>query len=265
MINPNSITKFRTSHRQDPKLLVEAFNQLADQWDDLCGPGSVLADEFHTHAAFLRGTCERLGRPRVLDIGCGTGRHLVFLAPWIAEGVGIDFAPRMIERARANAAAAGINHVRYATAEASALEQKSLGEFDLILLIGTLEHVMQPAKVLEAARNVLAAGGRVVVIMPHRANLFFLLRRLRRGGNGPVFSSDSMYDVRRLRRLAGSIQLSVEAVHPLPFSIERPGEPTVPLLWRTIAAVLRHVPTVPTRGAFGLVLKEEREDPHVPP
>ncbi len=238
---------------------------MADQWDDLCGPRSGLADEFRSHASALRRTCEQLGRPRVLDIGCGTGRHLIAVAPWIAAGVGIDFAPRMIERARANAAAAGIDHVRYATAEASAVERECLGEFDLVLLTGTLEHVMQPVKVLAAARSVLAPAGRIVVIMPHRANLFFLLRRMRRGGNGRLFGSDSLYDVRRLRRFAASIQLSVEAVHALPFSIDRPGEPTVKLAWRAIAAVLGRVPTVATRGAFGLVLRAEREDPHVPP
>ena len=231
----------------------------------MCGPDSELADEFRAHIFVLRGICERLGRPRVLDIGCGTGRHLIAITPWIAAGVGIDFAPRMIERARANAAAAGIDQLRYATAEASAVECECPGRFDLVLLLGTLEHVMQPVKVLAAARGVLAPAGRIVVIMPHRANLFFLLRRLRRGGDGRLFGSDSLYDVRRLRRLAASIRLSVEAVHALPFSIERPGEPTVPLAWRAIAAVLGHIPTVPTRGAFALVLRAEREDPHVPP
>lgn len=265
MASRNSKTEFRMSQPQDAGNIAEAFNHLADQWDDLCGPGSVLADEFRAHVTFLRGICERLGQPKVLDIGCGTGRHLIYLAPWIAEGLGIDFAPRMIERARANAVAAGIDHVRYAAAEALALDRKILGQFNLALFIGTLEHVMQPAKALEVARSVLAKGGRIVVIMPHRANLFFILRRLRQGGNGRVFASDSLYDVRRLRRMAGSSGLSVEAVHPLPFSINRPGEPSVPLLWRVIAAILRHVPTGPTRGAIALVLKEGREYPRAPP
>ena len=101
--------------------------------------------------------------------------------------------------------------------------------------------------------------------LPHRANLFFILRRLRQRGNGRVFSSDSLYDVGRLRRLAASSGLSVETVYPLPFSIDRPGEPSVSLLWRTIAAILRLMPTGPTRGAFALVLREGREDPHAPP
>ncbi len=265
MVNRNSISECRMSQPQDAGNIAEAFNHLADQWDDLCGPDSVLADEFRAHVAFLRGICERLGRPRVLDIGCGTGQHLIYLTPWIAEGVGIDFAPRMIERARDNAVAAGTDHVRYAAAEALALDRKSLGRFDLVLFIGTLEHVRQPAKALEVARSVLAEGGRIVVIMPHRANLFFVLRRLRQGGNGRVFSSDSLYDVGRLRRLAGSSGLLVEAVRPLPFSIDRPGEPSVPLFWRTIAPILRHIPTAPTRGAFALVLREGREDPRAPP
>jgi SAM-dependent methyltransferase len=141
-------------------------------------------------------------------------------------------------------------------AEASALDRKLLGRFDLALFIGTLEHVTQPVKALKATRRVLAKGGRIVVITPHRANLFFLLRRLRQGGDGRIFTSGSVYDVGRLRRLAGSSGLAVESVHPLPFSIDRPGEPSVPTSWRMIAAILRHLPTAPTRGAFALVLKE---------
>ncbi len=265
MTQRNSRIDFRMSQPQVAGNITEAFDHLAEQWDDLCGPGSLLADEFHAHVAFLRGVCERLGRPRVLDIGCGTGHHLIHLTPWIAEGVGIDFAPRMIECARANAVAAGVDHVRYVEAEASALDRNNLRQFDLALFIGTLEHVVQPAKALEMARSVLANGGRIVVIMPHSANLFFILRRLRQGGNGRVFPSDSLYDVGRLRRLAASSGLSVETVYPLPFSIDRPGEPSVSLLWRTIAAILRLIPTAPTRGAFALVLREGREDPHAPP
>lgn len=253
------------SQPQDAGSIAEAFNHLADQWDDLCGPDSMLADEFRAHHAFLRRICKRLGRPEVLDVGCGTGRHLIHLVPWIAGGVGIDFALRMIERARANADAARADHVRFTVAEAVAVDRKSLGQFDLVLFIGTLEHVMQPAKALEAARSVLAEGGRIVVIMPHRASLFFALRHLRQGANGQVFSSDSLYDVGQLRRLAGASGLLVDAVHPLPFSMIRPGEPSVPLFWRTIAAILMHIPTAPTRGAFALVLRERREDPRAPP
>jgi len=245
--------------------IAEAFDHLADQWDDLCGPSSLIANEFHAHVAFLRRMCQRLGRPRVLDIGCGTGHHLIHLASWIAEGVGIDFAPRMIERARANAVTARIDHVRYAVAEASALDRKNLGRFDLALFIGTLEHVTQPAKALKVARSALAKGGRIVVIMPHRANLFFFLRRLRQGGNGQIFTSGSLYDVGRLRCLAESSGLSVESVHPLHFSIDRPSEPSVPPFWRMIAAILRHMPTAPARGAFALVLREGQEYPRAPP
>ena len=202
---------------------------------------------------------------RILDIGCGTGHHLIHLAPWISEGVGIDFATRMIERARANTVAAGIDHVRYAVTEASMLDRNNPGQFDLALFIGTLEHVTQPAKALEVTRSVLAKGGRIVVIMPHRANLFFFLRRLRQSGNGRIFKSDCLYTVGRLRRLAELSGLSVELVHPLPFSINRPGEVPVPPFWRIIAAILRLIPTAPTRGAFALVLKEAQEDPRAPP
>jgi ubiquinone/menaquinone biosynthesis C-methylase UbiE len=43
-------------------------------------------------------------RPRVLEIGCGTGALLRALAPRIAQGIGLDVSTEMLRRARARCA-----------------------------------------------------------------------------------------------------------------------------------------------------------------
>ena len=43
---------------------------------------------------------ERLARMEVLDIGCGVGRLVPFLAPRVAGYTGVDIAPGMVEEAR---------------------------------------------------------------------------------------------------------------------------------------------------------------------
>ena len=45
----------------------------------------------------------------VLDVGCGTGEHELYLAAQGHESCGIDFVPVAIERAKAKAAERGIN------------------------------------------------------------------------------------------------------------------------------------------------------------
>ena len=45
---------------------------------------------------------------RVLDVGCGTGEHVLFLAQLGYDAAGIDGAPRAIAKARAKAEARGL-------------------------------------------------------------------------------------------------------------------------------------------------------------
>lgn len=70
---------------------------------------------------------------RVLEIGCGTGDTLAALEP--SYGLGIDFSPKMIERAR-------VDHpdlqFRVADVENSADLEAIDGEFDFILVLDTL-------------------------------------------------------------------------------------------------------------------------------
>ena len=70
---------------------------------------STGSPEQHGHAQRLLeyrlALVRSLARPRptdvVLDLGCGTGHHLLALGPEVARGIGIDVSPGMIELARA--------------------------------------------------------------------------------------------------------------------------------------------------------------------
>lgn len=226
----------------------DAFDRLAAGWNAASGPGSPLAADFRANLECLEELCRGYGGARVLDIGCATGLHLIHLAPHIAEGVGIDFAPAMIAAARAGAA--GLANLRFAVADA--LENGPPGRFDLVLLVGVVEHLADPAAALGRAARRLDAGGRVVVITPHRANPLFLWKRLR-GRRATCFDGDRLYGVADLARLARRAGLAVEAVRPLPFSMHRPADPApAPVRWAARLAAL--VPAAPTRGAFAMVL-----------
>jgi SAM-dependent methyltransferase len=58
---------------------------------------------------------------KVLDIGCGTGEHTILLTRLGYDVLGIDFAPRAVEQARANAAEQGVD-ARFEVADAMNLE-----------------------------------------------------------------------------------------------------------------------------------------------
>jgi SAM-dependent methyltransferase len=45
---------------------------------------------------------------KVLDVGCGTGEHTIYLSALGYDVYGLDFSPRAVEQARANAAARNV-------------------------------------------------------------------------------------------------------------------------------------------------------------
>ena len=73
-------------------------------------------------------------RGSVLDVGCGTGENLLYLATRGHEALGLDFVPVAIERAKAKAAQRGINAHFIVK---NALELKNLGrKFDTVIDCG---------------------------------------------------------------------------------------------------------------------------------
>ena len=88
--------------------------------------------------AFAALAAEGRLRGRVLDVGCGTGEHVLMAADAGCESVGIDIASSAIRLAQAKASERGIS-ARFMVGDARSLA--SLGEqFDVILDCG-LFHV----------------------------------------------------------------------------------------------------------------------------
>lgn len=88
---------------------------------------------------------ERLPAGRVLDIGCGTGTNVIYLAKRGWRGVGVDFIGTAIRRAKRKARAANLskNEAQFYVADASKLDFLS-GPFDLVMDIGCL-HALSDA------------------------------------------------------------------------------------------------------------------------
>lgn len=98
------------------------------------------------------------GRPRILDVGCGTGANLEMLAAFgDAEGVDIS------EDALAFCRERGLTRVRRGAAEALPYED---AQFDLVTALDVVEHLDDDRAGLAEMRRVLRPGGRALLFVP---------------------------------------------------------------------------------------------------
>lgn len=112
---------------------------------------------------------------KVLDLGCGGGEFLDFLAQhgYSAAG-GIDYSEEQIARCHAR----GLHRVEQ-VADAHHFLRQHQGEFDCVVMNDVLEHIpkTQCVRLLEDIRTALGSGGRCVVKVPNAANVFGLVAR----------------------------------------------------------------------------------------
>ena len=121
-----------------------------------------------------RAFAEAGGVHRVIDVGAGTGQHAIALVRSGYDVVGVDPGAEMLERARANAAAAGA-HVRFVEGGFGDLVTLGVGPADAAICTGNaLPHVAGLAG-LDAALADLAAvirpGGVLVLHLLNHARL----------------------------------------------------------------------------------------------
>ena len=112
---------------------------------------------------------------RVLDLGCGIGRVMTYLAPHCAELVGVDVSNRMLARARTRLA--GIAKARLLRVSGRDLQPLPDAYFDFAFAFQVFHHLEREdtLRYLAELHRVLKPGGRVYLQflnleVPHLAN-----------------------------------------------------------------------------------------------
>ncbi|MGA2836918.1 MAG: methyltransferase domain-containing protein [Acidimicrobiales bacterium] len=100
----------------------------------------------------------------LLDVGCGPGTVTCDLARSVAPGrvVGIDAAADVVDAARAEAGASGVDGVTFEVADLFDLPFDD-GTFDIVHAHQVLQHVADPVAALVEMRRVCRPGGLVAV------------------------------------------------------------------------------------------------------
>lgn len=96
---------------------------------------------------------------RALDLGCGTGTHVIALAKHGWEAIGVDYVGKAIRRAKLRANAANLSPTFY-TQDVTELDNIE-GQFDLILDVGCYHTVDRRKRIAyrDNLQSLLKQGG----------------------------------------------------------------------------------------------------------
>ncbi len=102
----------------------------------------------------------------VADVGCGSGRTLNLLATHYPDSrfTGFDIATEALERARADAAAAGNGNVEFVARDAAQLAEHE--RFDVVTTFDAIHDQARPADVLAGIHAALRPGGSYLCVEP---------------------------------------------------------------------------------------------------
>ena len=168
---------------------IAKFEKLAARWWDPDSEFKPLHDINPLRLDYIDRLAPLQGK-RVLDVGCGGGLLSEAMAQRGAVVTGIDMGKAPLNVARLHRHESGLEiDYRQVTPEQLAREQP--GEFDVVTCMEMLEHVPDPAAVIEACARLARDTGRVFLSTINRnprSYLFavigaeYLLKLLPRGG-----------------------------------------------------------------------------------
>ena len=124
----------------------------------------------------------------VLDVGCGNGHHLFYIVPSIKYGIGVDFSRNMIESAqKALKTSPHAHKLQFQVDKAQNLTTVAKNSINLVMCVGSFEHMLEKEEVIQQFYRVLKPGGRLLLMTPN--GKYFWYRVI-----APLFR----YDIRHL-------------------------------------------------------------------
>ncbi len=100
---------------------------------------------------------------KVLEVGCGTGTFAYAVSCRGAEVLAIDYIESAIKEAQNTYQH---KNLEYGVGDAATIK----GKFDVIVSLGTLEHLDDPLKILKRFKRHLAPGGKIIITSPNWTN-----------------------------------------------------------------------------------------------
>ena len=187
-----------------PQRVRNRFRSKAKQFDDLYQDErplvALLRPGLFRRRQLALETVRSYTQPRVLDIGCGSGRIAeLILQAGAGDYVGIDFAEEMVELSRAR-----LDRFdgRIELILGDFLQAPIDGRFDVVLALGLFDYIAAPQRFARRMFELCAEGGALVGSFPSWSLVKGPIRKVRYEwiGDCPIFN----YSRRELELMLGA-------------------------------------------------------------
>jgi 2-polyprenyl-6-hydroxyphenyl methylase / 3-demethylubiquinone-9 3-methyltransferase len=142
----------------DP-LEIQKFSELAHRWWDPTSEFRPLHEINPLRLEWINARIPLAGK-QVCDVGCGGGILAESIAKKGATVTGIDLSEKALKVADLHSLESGIK-VRYELISAEELAAREAGQYDVVTCMEMLEHVPDPAAIVQACAKLVKPGGHI--------------------------------------------------------------------------------------------------------
>lgn len=139
---------------------IQKFADIASRWWDLNGEFAPLHAINPLRLGFIKEHTALSGK-QAIDVGCGGGILSEALAAEGARTTGLDMGDEQLNVAKLHLLESGLE-VNYVKRPVEEMAAEKAGQFDVVTCMEMLEHVPDPASVVEACAELAKPGATVV-------------------------------------------------------------------------------------------------------
>lgn len=165
---------FIAAHDYDWKERPEHFAAFYER-TRFFSPAAIVSRFLDARTAALETFIDCRAQDRLLDIGCGSGVHMIRFLGRCREVAGVDYSEAMIALARGTLERSRHTNWELHCADAGSLPFQS-NSFDIVIGMGLLDYVPRVSDVLAEISRVLKHGGQAILTIPKAPSIFSPLR-----------------------------------------------------------------------------------------
>ena len=153
---------------------IDKFQSIASRWWDRESEFKPLHDINPLRVDYIEQQVNGLDGKQIVDIGCGGGILAEALAQRGALVTGIDMAEQSLKVARLHLHESDLE-IDYQLSTAEAFAEQNAAGFDVVTCLEMLEHVPDPAAIIDAAVRLLKPDGCLILSTLNRNPKSFAL------------------------------------------------------------------------------------------